>query len=54
MNGLGNPGGKSFLPAKKERRGLPFFVEFVKFASGFSVLIAAALLVLHAATAAGG
>ena len=34
------------------RRMLPFFVEFVKFSTGFAVIIAAALLTLHAANAA--
>jgi hypothetical protein len=32
-------------------RALPFFVEFVKFSTGFAVIIAAALFALHAATA---
>ena len=31
---------------------LPFFVEFVKFSSGFAIIIAAALVTLHAASAA--
>lgn len=31
---------------------LPFFVEFVKFASGFALIIAAALVTLHVASAA--
>jgi len=35
-----------------ERRALPFFVEFVKFATGFAVIIATALIALHAASAA--
>lgn len=35
-----------------ERRLLPFFIEFVKFTTGFAVIIAAALLALHVATAA--
>lgn len=35
-----------------ERRILPFVVEFVKFATAFAVIIAAALLTLHVATAA--
>jgi hypothetical protein len=35
-----------------ERRALPFFVEFVKFATGFAVIIATALIALHAAGAA--
>jgi len=36
----------------RERRMLPFFVEFVKFSAAFAVIIAAALLTLHAASAA--
>jgi len=35
-----------------ERRALPFFVEFVKFSTGFAVIIATALIALHAASAA--
>jgi hypothetical protein len=35
-----------------EKRMLPFFVEFVKFATGFAVIIAVALLTLHIASAA--
>ncbi len=37
--------------ADKERRMLPFFVEFVKFSAGFAVIIAAALVTLNAASA---
>jgi len=36
----------------RERRMLPFAVEFVKFFIIFSVIIAAALLTLHIASAA--
>jgi hypothetical protein len=36
----------------KERRMLPFVVEFVKFSAAFCVIIAAALLTLHVASAA--
>ncbi|MFZ2167620.1 MAG: hypothetical protein WAV50_01980 [Minisyncoccia bacterium] len=36
----------------RERRALPFFVEFVKFSTGFAVIIMTALLALHAASAA--
>ena len=36
----------------KERRMLPFFIEFVKFSTGFAAIVAAALLTLHVATAA--
>lgn len=35
-----------------ERRMLPFFIEFVKFTTGFAVIVAVALLSLHAASAA--
>ena len=38
--------------ATRERRALPFFVEFVKFSAVFAVIIAAALVTLHAASAA--
>ena len=34
------------------RRMLPFFIEFVKFSSGFAAIIAAALLTLHVASTA--
>ncbi len=36
---------------KKFKRMLPFFVEFVKFSAGFSLLIAVALVTLHVASA---
>ncbi len=36
---------------EKERRMLPFFIEFVKFSVAFAVIVAAALLVLNIATA---
>ncbi len=38
----------------KERRALPFFIEFVKFATVFAVIISVALLTLHVASAAMG
>ena len=38
------------LPIPAGRRGLPFFVEFVKFATGFVTIVAVALLVLKAAS----
>jgi len=37
---------------ERERRMLPFFVEFVKFSAAFAVIIAAALLTLQATSAA--
>jgi hypothetical protein len=48
---MNNPQNKDSLRAQ-ERRALPFFVEFVKFATGFAVIIAVALVALHAASAA--
>lgn len=35
-----------------ERRMLPFFIEFVKFSTGFAVIIAAGLFAYHVASAA--
>ena len=40
--------------AEKERRMLPFFIEFVKFTTGFAVIVAVALLMLNVATVAVG
>lgn len=40
------------IERERERRMLPFFIEFVKFSAAFAVLIAAALLTLHVASAA--
>lgn len=37
---------------QEERRMLPYLVEFVKFAAGFAVIIALALIALHVAAAA--
>ncbi|MHB0865538.1 MAG: hypothetical protein ACYC1Y_01380 [Minisyncoccota bacterium] len=37
---------------EEERRMLPFAVEFVKFATGFAVIIAVALITLQVASAA--
>lgn len=34
-----------------ERRMLPFFIEFVKFTTGFAAIIAVALFTLHVASA---
>jgi len=48
---MNNQKNKESLRAR-ERRALPFFVEFVKFASGFAAIIAVALLTLHVASAA--
>ena len=36
----------------RERRALPFFIEFVKFATGFAAIIAVALLSLRIASSA--
>lgn len=35
----------------KERRMLPFLIEFIKFSAGFAVIIAAGLLALNIASA---
>ena len=40
------------LSNKNARRALPFFVEFVKFSAGFSLLIAFALVTIGAIGAA--
>lgn len=48
---MSNPQDKENL-RERERRLLPFVVEFVKFATGFAVIIALALIALHAAAAA--
>ena len=48
-NGMNNPQNNR---RSAERRILPFFIEFVKFSTGFAALIAAALFTLHAASAA--
>lgn len=40
------------IPDNRRRPLLPFFVEFVKFASGFVAIVVAALLALHIATVA--
>lgn len=39
---------------EKERRMLPFFIEFVKFSAGFAAIVAIALIALNAASAAMG
>ena len=43
---------KNKVQNARARRALPFFVEFVKFSTGFAAIIAAALLSLHIASAA--
>jgi hypothetical protein len=37
---------------KNKRQPLSYFIEFVKFASGFALILAIALLALHMAMAA--
>lgn len=37
---------------KKNRRLISYFTEFVKFSSGFALILATALLALHVAMAA--
>jgi hypothetical protein len=48
---MNNQNSKENLP-KRELRLLPFFVEFVKFSAIFAIIIAAALVTLHVASAA--
>lgn len=50
-NGMNNRETKESL-RDRERRMLPFVVEFVKFSSGFAVLVAVALFTLHITSAA--
>lgn len=50
-NGMNNQGIKESL-RDRERRMLPFVVEFVKFSAGFVALIAVALFTLQIASAA--
>ncbi len=37
---------------ERKQRMLPFFVEFVKFSTGFAAIVAVALVTLHVASAA--
>lgn len=46
------PAGRQENRRDVERRLLPFVIEFVKFSTAFAVIVAAALLTLHVATAA--
>jgi len=41
-----------FNSPREAKRVLPYVVEFVKFAAGFAVIIAVALVALHVASAA--
>lgn len=50
-NGMNNQRNKETF-STREKRVLPFFVEFVKFSTGFAVIIAIALIALNAASAA--
>ena len=43
---------KNNVERARERRMLPFFIEFVKFSTGFAALIAVALFTLHVASIA--
>jgi hypothetical protein len=49
---MNNPRNNKENVRGKERRMLPFAVEFVKFFTGFVIIVAAALLALHFAIAA--
>jgi hypothetical protein len=46
---MNNPKNKTRSAPKS---ALPFFIEFVKFATGFAVIIAVGLFTLHAASVA--
>ena len=48
---MNNPRNKESF-ASKERRLLPFLVEFVKFSAAFAVIMMVALVALHTASAA--
>lgn len=48
---MNNQQNKESLRAR-ERRMLPFFIEFVKFSSGFAAIVAVALFTLQVASAA--
>jgi hypothetical protein len=52
-NGMNDQRNKETMQ-ERERRALPFFVEFIKFATGFAAIIAVGLITLHAASAAIG
>ncbi len=47
------PVGKGESRQEKERRMIPFFVEFVKFTTGFATIIALALFALRLTSAMG-
>lgn len=38
------------MPRETKRRALPFFVEFIKFSTGFAVIVALALFILRIAS----
>jgi len=46
---MNNPQNKESLLAR-ERRMLPFLVEFVKFSAAFAAIVAVALITLHVAS----
>ncbi|HUX81078.1 MAG TPA: hypothetical protein VMV38_02030 [Candidatus Paceibacterota bacterium] len=50
-NGMNNQKNKE-THQETERRALPFLVEFVKFATGFTIIVMLALITLHFASAA--
>ncbi|HUY05579.1 MAG TPA: hypothetical protein VMV62_02615 [Candidatus Paceibacterota bacterium] len=51
-HGMSDPQNNKESLAERERRALPFFVEFVKFATAFAIIMMCALIALHAASAA--
>ncbi|MBU6490796.1 hypothetical protein KGQ25_01360 [Patescibacteria group bacterium] len=46
-NGMNNRESNNKSRLDVERRMLPFFIEFVKFSTGFAAIVALALLALH-------
>jgi hypothetical protein len=47
------PAGKGESRQEQEGKMIPFFVEFVKFTTGFATIIALALFTLHLVSATG-
>lgn len=47
------PTGREESRQEKERKMIPFFVEFVKFTTGFATIIALALFTLHLVSTTG-
>lgn len=52
FNSVKNKNNLVMVPSSPRKRMLPFFIEFVKFVTGFAVIVAVALITLHVASAA--